>query len=408
MNLAEWLQGDHEPSQRLKAAASLCRAVTERAGGAGLSLDPSRIEVSADGECRPEAGKGAPPGRYRAPEIADGRPATPQSQVYTAGVLCFEILAGRAFEPRGAPLLRDVRPDLPRDLSDAVQACLEMDAEWRPKDLAYVLGLMEGMGPSTKAATPSARTRPSGVAAAPASRSARHGPAPRSWPLLAFAVLALAASIASAIVRLRQPPDAPALPPAPVAVPATTAAAPATEPSAVALGPAATTTDQTRPASAPAINSIPSAAASATPRPSRPSPSASIAAASVAPSAAAPVAATPAAATPAPTPAPIAAQPAEPAGPAAVTSVAPPVLRRGATVLVDVHGVGLRSDHQVRIGRGREAARGIEVVRQRYVSPLLLQALLKVDATAAPGAYVLSVVDATGQATNTRPLEVSR
>jgi hypothetical protein len=97
MNLAEWLQGDHEPSQRLKAAQSLCRAVTERAGGTGLSLDPSRIEVTGDGECRPEAGKGAPPGRYRAPEIADGRPATPQSQVYTAGVLCFEILAGRAF-----------------------------------------------------------------------------------------------------------------------------------------------------------------------------------------------------------------------------------------------------------------------------------------------------------------------
>jgi hypothetical protein len=407
MNLAEWLQGDHEPSQRLKAAASLCRAVTERGGGTGLSLDPARIEVSSSGECRPEDGKGAPPGRYRAPEIADGRPASPQSQVYTAGVLCYEILAGRAFEPRGAPLLRDVRPDLPRDLSDAVQACLEMDAEWRPKDLTYVLGLVDGMGPAaTKAASPSARSRPSTVSAAPASRAARHGPAPRSWPLLAFVVLALAASIASAIVRLRQPTDPPALPPAAVVASPATVAARNPEPSAPAPGPVAAATPAVRPSSATAISPVPAAAASATPRPGRPSSSPSVATTALA----SPVAAAlPAAATPAPVAAATAAPvTAEPAAPAAITSVSPPLLRRGATVLVDVHGVGLRSDHQVRIGRGREAARGIEVLRQRYVSPVLLQALVKVDAAAAPGAYVLSVADGTGQTTNTRPLEIAR
>ena len=99
MNLAEWLQGDHEPSQRLKAVQSLCRAVTER--GPALSLDPARIQVAASGECRPEEGKGTPQGRYRPPEIIEGRPATPQSPVYTAGVLCFEIL--------GRPALRGPR-----------------------------------------------------------------------------------------------------------------------------------------------------------------------------------------------------------------------------------------------------------------------------------------------------------
>jgi hypothetical protein len=98
----------------------------------------------------------------------------------------------------------------------------------------------------------------------------------------------------------------------------------------------------------------------------------------------------------------------EPAGPAAVTSVSPPVLRRGATALVDVHGVGLRRDHQVRIGRGREAARGIEMVRQRYVGPLLLQVLLRVDPSAAPGGYVLSLVDGAGSTTNPRPIEISK
>jgi hypothetical protein len=403
MNLAEWLQGDHEPSQRLKAAQSLCRALTERAGGAGLSLDPARIEVSAGGECRPEAGKGAPPGRYRAPEISDGRAATPQSQVFTAGVLCFEILGGRAFEPRGGPLLRDVRPDLPRDLCDAVQACLEMDAEWRPKDLTYVLGLMDGMGPATKAAAPSGRSsRPSSAPPAPARRSGRGGPRPRSWPLLAFALVALAASVASAIVRLRQPPPAPALPPpVPVAAVAPPTPAPSAEPSVAPVKPVAA--EPSKAASATVASAVPAPSPSATPR-SRPSPSPSVTAAAVAP-VAVPTAATPVPAAPVATAPPVAA---EPAGPAAVTSVSPPLLRRGATVLVDVHGVGLRSDHQVRVGRGREDARGVEVVRQRYVGATLLQVLLKIDAAASPGAYVLFVVDGTGQATNTRPFEIAR
>jgi hypothetical protein len=49
----------------------------------------------------------------------------------------------------------------------------------------------------------------------------------------------------------------------------------------------------------------------------------------------------------------------------------------------------------------------VEVVRQRYVGPALLQVLLRVDAAAAPGGYVLYLLDG-GGATNTRPIEVSR
>ena len=91
-----------------------------------------------------------------------------------------------------------------------------------------------------------------------------------------------------------------------------------------------------------------------------------------------------------------------------MTNVSPPVLHRGANVLVDVHGVGLRSDHQVRIARPREAARGVEVMRQRYVGPALLQVLLRIDAGAPTGGYVLSLVDAAGTATNARPFEVAK
>src|SRR5258707_5949711 len=136
MNLADWLQGDHEPSERLKAVETLSRAVSD--SSKNLDLDPAHIPMSGN-ECRPSEGKAVPSGRYRAPEMAQGGPPVPQSQVFTVGVLCFEILSGRDFESRGGPLLRDLRPDLPRDVSDAVQACLEMDAEWRPKDLSYLL-----------------------------------------------------------------------------------------------------------------------------------------------------------------------------------------------------------------------------------------------------------------------------
>ena len=112
-----------------------------------------------------------PGGRYRAPETSDGQTPGAQAQVYTVGVLCFEILGGRPFEARGSPLLRDVRPDLPRDVSDAVQACLEMDAEWRPKDVAYLQGLVEAQSTASPASS-----RSSGRSSARPAATAGSGP----------------------------------------------------------------------------------------------------------------------------------------------------------------------------------------------------------------------------------------
>ena len=428
MNLADWLKGDHEPSVRIKAVESLCRAVAESRGS--LVLDPTRIQVAGD-ELRPEEGKGAPNGRYRPPETADGQTPSAQSQVYTVGVLCFEILSGRAFEARGGPLLRDLRPDLPRDLSDAVQACLEMDAEWRPKDVSYLRGLVETLGAAggPPVSKPAARSGRSPAVPSPAPKMARRSsPAPRSGPLLVFALVALAVSLGIAVVRLRQPIEPPALPPAPSlpppaspvarTVPANGGVVPTlpSRPPGVAPSPADTarrpgaaspgsvaspvpaSVRTAPPASAPPA--VPAggragASASAAPAAASPTPVAAVLA-SVAPASAAPVA------SPAAGPVPAT----EPAGAAAVTNVSPPRLRRGGNVLVDVHGIGLRSDHQVRIGRAKEAARGIDVVRQRYVGPTLLQALLQVDAAAPPGPYLLFLVDGAGHATNPRPLEV--
>jgi hypothetical protein len=401
MNLADWLKGDHEPSERLTAAVTLCRAVSEHSGR-GLDLDPSHIQVSGDGECRPTEGKVVPSGRYRPPEMAQGQPPVPQSQVFTVGVLCFEILSGRDFESRGGPLLRDLRRDLPRDVSDAVQACLEMDAEWRPKDVSYLLGLLEGQaasGGSSGGKAAARGGRPAAVSAAPVNRARRGAPAPRPWPLLAFALVALAVSIGTAFYRLRQPIEPPALPPPPAStlLPSPVAAA---SPVATALPSPSASPGRAVAANAPAPSpSVRAAAAAPTSRVPSPAATATPVAVAAAPAVAP--------ATPAPAPEAPARAP-QPTTPAAVTNVSPPVLHRGANVLVDVHGVGLRSDHQVRVARPREAARGIEVMRQRYVGPALLQVLLRIDAGAPTGAYVLSLVDGTGNATNARPFEVAK
>ena len=373
MNLADWLKGDHEPSERLSAAVSLCRAVSEDSGR-GLDLDPAHIQMTGDGECRPTEGKVVPSGRYRAPEVAQGQPPVPQSQVFTVGVLCFEILSGRDFESRGGPLLRDLRPDLPRDVSDAVQACLEMDAEWRPKDVSYLLGLVEGLaasgGSGGKAAARGGR---------PARRLRRAGQprsAGRPRPA-AVAAPRLRAGRARGERRDR------GVPPASAHRAAGLAAARrrrrrchrrvtgrGRDPGAVAFDAGRRARRSRRPAA-----SVPARRWRATP-------------VVVARAFAAPPLAPPVAVAAAPSAAPAdararlrtAARAAEPATPAAVTNVSPPVLHRGANVLVDVHGVGLRSDHQVRIARPREAARGVEVMRQRYVGPALLQVLLRIDA----------------------------
>jgi hypothetical protein len=96
------------------------------------------------------------------------------------------------------------------------------------------------------------------------------------------------------------------------------------------------------------------------------------------------------------------------AEPASITNVSPPVVRRPSNALVDVHGAGFRPDHQARILRGGRPAPGVTVVRQRYVSPALLQVLLKLDSEASTGAYQLVVADGAGVLSNVKAFEVAK
>ena len=81
---------------------------------------------------------------YMAPEQADGLDAGPEADVYSLGLTLFEAWTGvnprrgkTAGETvlaatRELPPLSAYRPDLPAELTDLIDDCLELDPEWRP------------------------------------------------------------------------------------------------------------------------------------------------------------------------------------------------------------------------------------------------------------------------------------
>src|SRR5262249_20578870 len=82
---------------------------------------------------------------YIAPERLSGEEATPDSDVWSVGVVLWEALAERhpfwgvplqevaASIQSGAPPLARERPDLPRRLVAAIESALSLDPERRPR-----------------------------------------------------------------------------------------------------------------------------------------------------------------------------------------------------------------------------------------------------------------------------------
>ena len=81
---------------------------------------------------------------YMAPEQAEGRDAGPAADVYALGLMLYESWSGQQPNRRSTPAataraigartrpLRRLRPDLPRELCDTVDACLQPRPDRRP------------------------------------------------------------------------------------------------------------------------------------------------------------------------------------------------------------------------------------------------------------------------------------
>jgi hypothetical protein len=395
MNLAAWLRQDHSLSDQLKVIEGLCRALNEEhaRGVIHRGLDPSNVEVESDGRCDLSAAvTTSAAAAYRAPELGEGGSPSPQSDIYAAGVICYEMLSGRTPSGERPTPLADLRPDVSRDLTDAVMGCLEKGPDWRPKDLSYLLqvvgtlraGGARGGGRAARAPEP-----PRSASRAPAPQARRSAPArggsKSNLPLLAVvAVLALAAgagywfyfkqSTSETPVAIHPAPPTVAATPTPV-VEATPTPTPASTPKVVETPRtgAATTT----PAATPVPTATPRVVAVATPEPL--------------------AQATPVAATPPPTPPPTTA----PAAPALLTAVSPLTVKRGGTTMLDLRGTGLRGEQQVRIVKVKENTDGISVQRQKFMDPTLIKVLISLDPNVPPGAYAIALSEPGGGLTNT-------
>ncbi len=171
-SLAERLSaGALAPAQARAIAEQLCRALgsAHAQGVVHCDVKPANVLLASDGGVKvgdfgvarladatsqaPSATIAGTP-RYMAPEQARGLPATPATDVYSAGVVLYEMLAGEPPFATGSPVelgLRHVgeRPQslpaqVPRDLRRIAEKALEKEPRRRYRDgLAMASALAE-------------------------------------------------------------------------------------------------------------------------------------------------------------------------------------------------------------------------------------------------------------------------
>lgn len=446
MKLDAWMEQGHSLDENLRLIESLSQAVNEvhDRGEALGGLQPDRIDVEAGDRCDLSEAKGGIPSPDYAPPDGEGDSA---ADVFAVGKMAWEILAGRSGGD-SPQHLSEVRPDISKELADAIMACLERSADWRPKDLTFLAQMAAARQTGAAGSSQRARgtTRTSRRTPARRTRSRQQGS--RTWPLLAALVVVLglaafawrqfapggfpwpATSSAQPTPPLASPPVTEPAPPADVpaspvdasTVPPATETATEEGAAATAAPPPAPPPSAPEPASrpepepvappAPVANPAPAVA----PPPVRTAPSQSPVASRPAPpptttpppAAAPPPRTAPEPSRPAPAPsaetetaAPSAPpEPAPPATPAVLTAVSPLEVKRPGKILVDLRGQGFLDQHAVRILPVKKAPRGISVVRQKRVNDTLITVLIELTEDAETGEYAFAVEDGLGQRTD--------
>jgi serine/threonine protein kinase len=159
------------PGEVVTIAAPLAAALAE-VHDTGLvhgDLSPANLLFATDG--RPvmsdlgvarlagRAGAEAVTAAYTDPAVLQGAPLTRSADVYALAAVCFEALVGRppfagdtaagvlAAAAAGRPSLRELAPDLPGALADAVEAGLSAEVERRPDAGTFAAQLLEACLP---------------------------------------------------------------------------------------------------------------------------------------------------------------------------------------------------------------------------------------------------------------------
>jgi serine/threonine protein kinase/predicted Zn-dependent protease len=175
----------------VSVARQVCEGLAEahRAGVVHRDLKPQNIMIDRDGNARimdfgiarSVKGKGITGANvlvgtpeYMSPEQVDGKEAGPRSDLYSLGVVLFEMLTGRLpFEgetplsvavkqkSEAPPDPRSLSPQIPENLARVVLQCLAKAPEKRPagaEDLSARLGAIEMALPTTTTPLPLRRT----------------------------------------------------------------------------------------------------------------------------------------------------------------------------------------------------------------------------------------------------------
>jgi serine/threonine protein kinase len=181
-NLAELLaRRGRIPADEARGLALQAAQGLAHAHGAGLvhrDVKPQNLILRRDGTLKiadfgiaraaevtalTQAGTVLGTAAYLSPEQALGREVTPATDVYSLGVVLYELLTGRtpfqvetlddlAEQPtmEVAPV-RELVPDVPRDLEDVVMHCLARNPQYRPRDGAQLAReLASGEAAATK------------------------------------------------------------------------------------------------------------------------------------------------------------------------------------------------------------------------------------------------------------------
>jgi serine/threonine-protein kinase len=413
VRLDAWMRDGHALEALLRVAGDVLSAL-EHAHQRGVlhrDLKPANVQVMRDGRAKlMDFGIAQGPGArltaagtvmgtpaYIAPEILEDRGYTAQGDVYAAGLLLYEMLAGtnpflassvsatltRVLTVAPAPLGR-LRPDLPVALAAAVMSCLARDPAHRPAGIGPLRAVVDAVrspGAAGAIATQS-------VLGLDTARTLRRL-AVRRWMKTAVYVGG-AAAVAAAVATMPRRVETPA--PLPAAPPTTLVAGPVATP-AEAAPPSTRSADAVHvPSPVPADTAqAPAAAPSAAPSTGPPR----VEVPEVAP----PVVFAP--------PATTSSEAASPIPPAPLLEgVRPRTVRRGAHVTVEVRGAHLRPGLRAAVRRGGQASADVRVTAFAVAGASLARVTVLVGDDAALGPYALVLEDAEGTSTNAVLLEV--